>query len=710
MHAWILVAAVLALAQAPPVPRPRPHAPFPVPRAKPHRPLTLDDLVDIKHPSRAAWSPDGRAVAFVWDRAGVQNVSVVPAADGAPLPLTRFDSGLIDGLFWSHDGATLYFERAGDLWQTPSAGGSEPSPLWTTAEPETDVAPSPDGRRVAFARGSDLWVRDLPEGSERRLTETPADESGPTWSPDGQRLAFAIFPSQPRQETRDYVGPKIAFRWQDSDTAQVGFVAVAGGPPITVEPGDGADTAPSWLDASRLCFQRQSRDLKTREVVVADVTTGDLRVLHRDFDPKWWSLDSLGAEPIPSPDGRLVAFISDVGGWDHLYVVPAAGGTVTQVTRGKYEVRGFAWSPDGRRIAYDANRGANPGGRQLSVADVSDLARPRSVTLTGGSGTNTGPAWSPDGTRLLYQHADRWNSADLHVIGASLPATTRRLSQSMPASLDRSALVEPEFIRYASKDGQSVPAYLFAPKGLNRNRKHPCIVWVHGDGITQNFDGWHTRRDYAVYYSFHQYLAQRGYVVLAVDYRGSIGYGRDWRQGHFRDLGGKDYEDIAAGVDYLKTLGLIDAERIGIWGLSYGGFMALQAATVTPELFRCAIDVAGVVDWREWYQDPGGPWIRGRMGTPEQDPDLYRRSAPIERVDKIVRPLMVMHGTADVNVPFLESVRFIDTALKAGKDVEFAMYPGELHYFHRAHVLRDAWSRVQSFFDRHLRATAEPAR
>jgi len=406
----------------------------------------------------------------------------------------------------------------------------------------------------------------------------------------------------------------------------------------------------------------------------------------------------------------LIAFISDADGWDHLYVVPVAGGSAMQVTRGKFEVRGLAWSPDGRRIAYDANKGANPGGRQLSVADVGDLARPRSVTLTGGSGTNAGPAWAPDGTRLLYQHTDPRSPADLFVIGASLPTSPRRLSRSLPASVDRVALIEPEFVRYPSKDGRSVPAQVFAQRGLNRNRRHPAIVWVHGDGTTQNFDGWHTRRDYAVYYSFHQYLAQRGYVVLAVDYRGSIGYGRDWRQGHFRDLGGKDYEDVAASVDYLKTLGFIDAERIGIWGLSYGGFMALQALTVTPELFRCAIDVAGVVDWRDWYKDPDGPWIRGRMGTPEQEPDLYRRTAPIERVDKIVRPLMVMHGSADVNVPFLESVRLVDAALKAGKDVEFAMYPGECHYFHRAHVLRDAWSRVERFFDRHLRGTAETAR
>jgi dipeptidyl aminopeptidase/acylaminoacyl peptidase len=292
------------------------------------------------------------------------------------------------------------------------------------------------------------------------------------------------------------------------------------------------------------------------------------------------------------------------------------------------------------------------------------------------------------------------------VVEAREGAAPRRLTTSLPAAVDQGALVAPQFVRYPSPDGQSVPAWLFVPAGLDRAQRHPAIVWVHGDGITQNFDGWHTRRDYAVYYSFHQYLAQRGYVVLAVDYRGSIGYGREWRQGHYRDLGGKDYEDVAAAVPYLGSLGYVDTARVGIWGLSYGGFMALQALTVTPELFRSAIDVAGVQDWRYWYADPGGPWIRGRMGTPEENGALYDRLSPVNQVARITRPLLVLHGTADVNVPFLESVRLLDAAVKAGKDVEFMMYPGEFHYFQRAHVLRDAWARVERFFDRHLRTPA----
>jgi dipeptidyl aminopeptidase/acylaminoacyl peptidase len=666
--------------------------------------FTIDSLVDVRHPSRAAWSPDGARVAFVWDRGGVQNVHVVAVAGGAPVPLTRHAAGLIGGLFWCAEGRSVCFERGGDLWQVAADGG-EPRPVWSTPDAEGEIVPSPEGARVAFVRQGDLWVRELASGRETRLTTSAAAESEPTWSPDGRRIAVTLVSSAAREDVPDYVGSKIAFRGQGDWVTRVAVASLDGGLVADVAAGDGVESAPRWVDHRRLTLQRESHDLKSREVVLAEPGGSEPRALHRDADPRWWSLTYLGAEPVPSPDGRHVAFVSDADGWDHVRVVPTAGGPAVQVTRGRYEATGLAWSPDGRRLAFDANEGSNPGRRQLMIAEIGDdPARARVAAVTSGPGTRTLAAWSPDGKRLLYQATSPRDPADLYVVDAAAGAVPRRLTQSLPATVDRAALVEPRFVRYPSKDGQSVPAWLFEPRGLDPRRRHPAVVWVHGDGITQNFEGWHTRRDYAVYYSFHQYLAQRGYVVLAVDYRGSIGYGRDWRQGHYRDLGGGDYEDVAAGVDYLGTLGHVDLERVGVWGLSYGGFMALQALTVTPDRFRCAIDVAGVADWRDWYRDPDGPWIRGRMGTPEENAALYDRTAPIRRVDRIVRPLLVMHGTADVNVPFLESVRLVDVALKAGKDVDFVVYPGEYHYFHREHVLRDAWRRVEAFFDRHLRA------
>ena len=452
-----------------------------------------------------------------------------------------------------------------------------------------------------------------------------------------------------------------------------------------------------------------------------DVGGGAPKVLHEDVKEKFWSITgdaNAGAQP--SPDGKWIAFLSDRDGWDHLYVIPAglraegkgqgSGDTPPiQITKGRFEAWRPAWSPDGTKIAFDANEADRYGNRHLYVATIgSDPAHATIAQITSGRGTNIAPQWSPDGTRLLYQHTDPHNSADLWVADVASKKTTR-VTDSMPASMDRSSFVEPEVVKYAGPDGQQVPAWLFVPKNLDRSKKHPAVVWIHGDGVNQNYDGWHVQRNYAVYYSFHQYLLQKGYVVIAPDYRGSIGYGRDWREGVYMDVGGKDAKDAWMAANYLKTLNYVDTDRVGVWGLSYGGFFTLIAVTDQPKLFRAAVDVAGVVDYAMYYEDPyHGGWTASRIGTPQQNPKVYANASPLSHVDRLERPLLVLHGTSDVNVPYLHSVRLIDELLKKGKGdlASFMTYPGEFHYFTREHVLRDAWHRVEDFFDANLKQGA----
>ena len=675
-------------------------------------PLAIEQLIDIRHPSIPSWSPDGAHLAYLSERAGVANIYVDAR------PLTNFLDGVSGGFFWSADSARVYFPRGGDLWQAPIRGGS-PAAVWSTPAAESSIVPSPDGTRVAFVRsrgaGSEVVARQLADGHESLVIRADSHTIGNvSWSPDGRTLVLADAPKIVRHEqTPAYSGSKIIYAINETLPGETLAVPVSGpsdskpGRPTSI-PVRGGFGGRRWLDATHLVFDRQSTDYKRRTISVASISGDEPKTVYEDVDEKFWSIPG-GAEPgaLPSPDGKWIAFLSDRDGWDHLYMMPASGGSAIQVTKGKFEAWRPAWSRDSTRIAFDANDVDRPGDRHIGVATINnDPAHASVTTITSGRGTDTSPVWSPDGTKIVYQHTDPHNSADLFVVDVA-SRKSARLSDSMPASIDRAAFVEPQFVHYPGPDGQQVPGWLFVPKNLDRTRKHPAIVWIHGDGVNQNYDGWHVQRNYAVYYSFHQYLLQKGYVVFAPDYRGSIGYGRAWRQGVYMDVGGNDAKDAWMAADYLRTLGYVDIDRVGVWGLSYGGFFTLIAVTDQPTLYRAAVDVAGVVDYAMYYEDPyHGGWTASRIGTPEQNPKVYAQASPLSHVDRLARPLLVLHGTSDVNVPYLHSVRLIDELLKHKKGdlVSFMTYPGEFHYFTREHVLRDAWHRVEDFFDANLKS------
>jgi dipeptidyl aminopeptidase/acylaminoacyl peptidase len=689
--------------------------------------LTIEQLIDIKHPSNPVWSPDGRHVLFTWDRAGVANLFVANVdGRGQAVAVTSFSEGQVDNAYWSRDSTTIFFPHNGVLWQVAISGGP-PKPVWTTPTIESEMVPSPDGARVAFVRHtagtpdgddhkSELVVRSLGDGREAVVAQDKVSIRRPIWSPDGASLAYTTGSKTiNHDETPDYSGKKIIYRIWEFVPGQIDAVKIAGGQPVAIgTPGEYGGLA--WLDATHLVYDGESQDFKKYSIYRVDAADGKPHPIHEITEEQFWSIPEwgeAGAQPWPSPDGRWIAFLSDEDAWDHLYVMPSAGGKAVQITKGHFEAWRPAWSHDSTRIAFDANEPDRPGDRHVGIANIgSDPSHATVTYITAGNGTNIEPHWSPDDKYVVYQHTDARNSADFFAIETKANAKPVRLSDSMPAGIDKSAFVEPQFVRFPGTDGKLVPGWLFVPKNLDRSKKHPAIIWIHGDGVNQNYDGWHVQRNYAVYYSFH-HLLQQGYVVFAPDYRGSIGYGRDWRNGVFMDVGGKDAKDAWMSANYLKTLSYVDSDRIGVWGLSYGGFFTLIAMTDQPTLFRAGVDVAGVVNYVMYYSDPyHGGWTASRIGTPEQNPQVYANASPISHIDRLQRPLLVLHGTSDVNVPYLESVWLIDEALKRGKGhlLSYMMYPGEFHYFTRAHVLEDAWHRVDDFFAFHLqgRVKASP--
>ncbi len=673
-------------------------------------PLTINKLLEIRHPSDPVWSPDGRHVAYLWDRCDVVNLYVADAAGGQPRVLTHFEQGKVEHPFWSQDGGSVYFMESGQLWRVSAAGG-ELEVVWAMPQGAGPLEPSPDRTEIAAAvpaasGGHSLVVRTLGSNAERSLATNNGVIYAIRWSPDAQHIVFIGDGARiPHDVSPAYSGAKLIFRSTEYVPGRLYVVGTTKGDTLPLPTLASEYDDVSWAGNSLLVYEKQSADFRDRSVVTIDIAGGAERVLHVDHETNFWSMPEgeAGGEPLPSPDGRWIAWISDAAdGWDHLYITLAHGGQPIQLTSGHTEAWRPVWSHDSRFLAFDINDSKTPGDRRVAVVAIGTDPKHAVVrSVASAEGTNTEPSWSPADDTLVYQHTDWQNSADLYTISTNGSGQPVRLTNSMPADLDKSLLVRPEYVTFPGADGTPVPGWLFVPKNLDRSKKHPAIVWIHGDGINQNYDGWHIQRNYAVYYSFHQYLLEQGYVVFAPDYRGSIGYGSKWRSAVYMDVGGKDAEDASRAGEYLKTLPYVDPNRIGVWGLSYGGFFTLIAVTRHPMLFRSAVDVAGVVDYAMYYEDPyHGGWTASRIGTPQQNPQVYANASPISHIGALERPLLILHGTADVNVPFIESVRLVDQALRENKGdlISFMMYPGEFHYFSREQVLRDAWNRVDRFF------------
>ena len=686
--------------------------------------LNIEQLIQIKHPSGHQWTPDGSHVWFTYDSGGINNVWVAPANGSGPaMPLTTYADGQSgNGGFWSKDGQTFFFQRDGGLLAVAVKGGA-PHAAWPSAAHARDFALSPDGTRIAFvnggASGGDVIVHTIATNSDQTIAHADSTLGALVWSQDGANITYTVGgrPAEPIQHyaSPPEIGPKLIFVATEFGGRGGGgttfTVPASGGTPqrVTARGGRGGGFGRggnAWIDATHTLSTRTSNGGTIRMTESVDASGGAPVILHVDTAAKFFSSVNTTNNAI-SPDHKWLLYTSDATGWDQIYVVPTAGGTPVQLTKEPGEHWRAVWSHDSKHIAWDANTKAKPGTRQIEVATIGDNPATATIaTVTSGSGTNTAPQWSPDDKRLLFQHTDYQNSADLYVADAVANAKVTRLTSSMPASIDKSQLIAPQLIHYPGPDGKSVPAWLFVPKNLDRTKQHAAVVWIHPDGVNQNYDGWHTDRNEAVYYEFHQYLLQQGYVVIAPDYRGSIGYGRDWRNDVYMDVGGNDAKDARMAATYLKTLGYVDPARIGVWGLSYGGFFTLLAITQEPTWFRAAVDVAGVADYKLYYDDPyHGGWTTSRIGTPEEHPEVYAKAAPMSHVDQIQHPLLILHGTADVNVPFIHSVLLVDHLLKAGKGdlTSFMVYPGEYHYFDRSFVVRDAWHRVDDFFRTNLR-------
>ncbi len=487
---------------------------------------------------------------------------------------------------------------------------------------------------------------------------------------------------------------------------RVGFMSLPSGEVtwLTVVPGDSTKPASDinvvgWNETgSAALLSVESGDNKTRWLhVVTDA--GALRTVNTERDSAWVAYKSYENTACGGcsgwfDGGRRLWYVSEADGYAHLYTVDANGNDRRQLTSGRWEVQDVSLSPDGRSFILHTSE-ASPFLRQAYRMPIGGGARQRITNGEGGHSITI----SPDGRLIADVFSTANRPPEIFVMANRPAAAMAQLTTSPTAEWLSFKWIKPEIVMIPASDGKQVPARIYRPSDMGAQPNGAAAIFVHGAGYLHNVhDYWST---YSREYMFNQLLASRGYVVLDIDYRGSAGYGRDWRAAIYRHMGGRDLQDQVDGSRWLASQMQIDPERVGIYGGSYGGFITLMALFTEPKHFGAGGALRSVTDWAHYNH----PYTSNILNLPQSDSVAYRQSSPIYFAQGLEDPLLMAHGMVDTNVHFQDIVRLTQRLIELGKtDWELAVYPVENHGFVRPSSWTDEYRRILELFDRHLPA------
>lgn len=692
-------------------------------QARAHASFTLAQVLDYPYASGLAAAKQADAIAWVRDVDGVRNVWFAHGPDFQPVELTRYtqdDGQEITQLTFSPDGTRLVYVRGGDHdanW--PAQGNLAPDPDDSPEQPEVTIwtvplsggapqkiaegdAPAISSTgQLAYVKDGHVWTAPLDGlGKPSRMFFDRGEDGSLRWSPNGKRLAFVS---------------------NRGDHAFISIFTSQDQPILYVAPTTGRDSSPRWSpDGARIAFVRQPgaggppQPLLKRvphpwSIWVASATDGTAHLVWRSPDTLSGSFPAVvGGANLHWAAGDRLVFLAYLDDWPHLYSVPAAGGQPLLLTPGAYMVEHMTESRDLRFMVYDANTGKTPGDDDRRHLFRVPVAHARPVALTSGNTLEWEPVTASART-IAFIEAGAQAPPAVAIVHLDGRHRTVLAAGTLPADFPLKQLLTPKSVSFTAADGVLVHGQLFEARGAGRRgAARPAVIFVHGGPPRQMLLGWHYMQYYSNAYAVNQYLANHGFVVLSVNYRLSIGYGRAFQQpAHAGRAGASEYQDVVAGARYLQSLPGVNPKKIGIWGGSYGGLLTALALARNSDIFAAGVDMHGVHDWSQLLGDFAGQGTeRYEKGDREEALKVAFESSPDASIDTWKSPVLLIQGDDDRNVPFHQMVDLVQRLRAHGVPYEELVIPNEIHGFLRATSWRRADQAAVAFLARELQAPA----
>lgn len=451
---------------------------------------------------------------------------------------------------------------------------------------------------------------------------------------------------------------------------------------------------PVWSDnGSFAVVDISSNDNKDRWIMLVDINTGGLNLLDRQHDEAWIGGPGIGYGGSIGwlADNKTLFFQSEETGFSHLYTIDVTTGIKKAWTSGKYEVSNLTLSKD-KRFWYFISNEVDPGIDELYKIAVEDGSKTRLTSFEGGVEAEL----SPDEKYFAILMSKASTPWELYIMENREKAVPVKVTESLTPAFKACNWRTPEYVKISASDGVQVPSRLYKPANAVKNG--PAVIFVHGAGYLQNAHRWWS--SYSREYMFHNFLVDNGYTVLDIDYRGSAGYGRDWRTAVYRFMGGRDLDDHVDGAKYLVDQCQVDPARIGIYGGSYGGFITLMAMFTKPGTFAAGAGLRSVTDWAHYNHG----YTSDILNIPVTDSLAFVKSSPIYYAGGLQGALLMCHGMIDDNVHFQDIVRLTQRLIELGKDNwELAVYPLERHGFVEPSSWTDEYKRIFKLFEENLK-------